>query len=117
MLLRRSCLFVGRPLGCTPAPLCSACLLQVKQIQDFKRSLPKEAKLVVCKNTLMRRAADEVAGWSELNVAAKVRSRLRGPAWVRGGWLGVWVGLQHTANSSAAWVSWSAWREAGGAAR
>lgn len=46
----------------------------MKQIQDFKRSLPKETKLVVCKNTLMRRAADSVEGWAELKQATKVRA-------------------------------------------
>lgn len=46
--------------------------MQVKQIQDFKRTLPGETKMVVCKNTLMKRAADAVEGWSELKPAAKV---------------------------------------------
>ncbi|GAB4820656.1 hypothetical protein N2152v2_007702 [Parachlorella kessleri] len=45
--------------------------LSVKQIQDFKRSLPKETKLIVCKNTLLKRAADEVEGWQDLKPAAK----------------------------------------------
>lgn len=45
--------------------------LTVKQIQDFKRTLPGETKMVVCKNTLMKRAADAVEGWSELKPAAK----------------------------------------------
>lgn len=53
-------------------------LLQVKQIQEFKRSLPKETKLIVCKNTLMKRAADSVEGWSELKGAAKVPRGVRG---------------------------------------
>ena len=46
--------------------------LTVKQMQDFRASLPKEgAKLLVCKNTLLRRAADEVEGWTDLKTAAK----------------------------------------------
>lgn len=46
--------------------------LTVKQIQEFRAALPKDgAKLLVCKNTLLRRAADEVEGWSELKGAAK----------------------------------------------
>ena len=55
------------PLGCM---MCA----QVKQIQDFKRSLPKETKLIVCKNTLLKRAADEVEGWQDLKPAAKVQN-------------------------------------------
>lgn len=45
--------------------------LTVKQMQDFRRSLPEGAKLIVCKNTLLKRAADSVEGWSELKTAAK----------------------------------------------
>ena len=46
--------------------------LSVKQMQQFREALPKEgAKLLVCKNTLLKRAADEVEGWSELKTAAK----------------------------------------------
>lgn len=46
--------------------------LTVKQMQEFRASLPQEgAKLLVCKNTLLRRAADEVEGWTELKSAAK----------------------------------------------
>lgn len=45
--------------------------LTVKQIQDFKRTLPKETKMVVCKNTLLKRAADSVEGWEDLKTAAK----------------------------------------------
>lgn len=45
--------------------------LTVKQVQDFKRTLPKDTKLIVCKNTLMRRAADAVEGWEELKPATK----------------------------------------------
>ena len=46
--------------------------LTVKQMQEFRKSLPKDgAKLLVCKNTLMRLAADRVEGWTELKPAAK----------------------------------------------
>lgn len=45
--------------------------LTVKQMQDFRKSLPKEAKMVVCKNTLLKIAADSVGGWEELKPAAK----------------------------------------------
>lgn len=46
--------------------------LTVKQMQELRASLPKEgAKLMVCKNTLLRRAADEVEGWADLKTAAK----------------------------------------------
>jgi large subunit ribosomal protein L10 len=41
-------------------------------MQGLRRSLPKEgAKILVCKNTLLRRAADTVDGWTELKPAAK----------------------------------------------
>ena len=45
--------------------------LTVKQLQDFRRSLPAESTMLVCKNTLMRRACEKVEGWSELSPAAK----------------------------------------------
>ena len=46
--------------------------LSVKQMQEFRAALPQEgAKLLVCKNTLLRRAADEVEGWADLKGAAK----------------------------------------------
>lgn len=46
--------------------------LTVKQMQQFRASLPKEgATLLVCKNTLLKRAADEVEGWTDLKTAAK----------------------------------------------
>lgn len=34
--------------------------LTVKEIQDFKRKLPADAKLIVAKNSLVKRAANEV---------------------------------------------------------
>ncbi|EFN58789.1 hypothetical protein CHLNCDRAFT_48119 [Chlorella variabilis] len=43
--------------------------LTVKQLQDFRRSLPASSKMLVCKNTLMRVACDKVEGWSELKPA------------------------------------------------
>lgn len=46
--------------------------LTVKQMQEFRSSLPKEgATFLVCKNTLLKRAADEVEGWENLKGAAK----------------------------------------------
>lgn len=46
--------------------------LTVKQIQGLRSVLPKDgAKLLVCKNTLLRRAADQVEGWAELKSSAK----------------------------------------------
>lgn len=42
-------------------------------MQDFRLSLPEDAKVVVCKNTLMRIAADRVEGWSDLKEATNVR--------------------------------------------
>jgi len=46
--------------------------LTVKQMQQFRRSLPAEgATLMVCKNTLMKNAADQVEGWENLKPAAK----------------------------------------------
>lgn len=46
--------------------------LTVKQMQQFRRSLPVEgATLLVCKNTLLKTAADKVDGWEELKPAAK----------------------------------------------
>lgn len=46
--------------------------LTVKQMQQFRRSLPTEgATLMVCKNTLVKNAADKVEGWEGLKPAAK----------------------------------------------
>lgn len=45
--------------------------LTVKQLQDFRRALPAQSKMLVCKNTLMRVACDKVEGWSELKPATK----------------------------------------------
>lgn len=46
--------------------------LQVKEMQDFRLALPADAKIVVCKNTLMKIAADKVEGWSDLKQASQV---------------------------------------------
>lgn len=40
---------------------------KVKTISEFRRELPEGSELVVCKNTLMNRAASEVEGWSSLS--------------------------------------------------
>lgn len=45
--------------------------LTVKQMQQFRRSLPEDSTLLVVKNTLVRRAAENVEGWSNLSTAAK----------------------------------------------
>lgn len=45
--------------------------LTVKQIQEFRRSLPADSKMLVCKNTLMRVAIDRTDGWEELKPATK----------------------------------------------
>ena len=41
-------------------------------MQEFRHSLPADTKVVVCKNTLMRIAADKVDGWSDLKKATNV---------------------------------------------
>jgi len=43
--------------------------ISVKDMQEFRHSLPADTKVVVCKNTLMRIAADKVDGWSDLKKA------------------------------------------------
>jgi large subunit ribosomal protein L10 len=46
--------------------------LTVKQMQPLRKALPTEgAKLLVCKNSLLKRAAEEIPGWEELKGAAK----------------------------------------------
>lgn len=46
--------------------------LSVKKMQELRSCLPKDgAKLLVCKNTLLKRAADEVEGWGDLKPVAK----------------------------------------------
>ena len=42
-------------------------------MQDFRRSLPQQSRLIVCKNTLLKQAVDKSGnGFSELSQAAKV---------------------------------------------
>ena len=44
-------------------------------MQDFRRSLPEQSRLIVCKNTLLKQAVDKAGnGFSELSQAAKVRA-------------------------------------------
>eukprot|EP00887_Chlorella_sp_A99_P001382 scaffold8.g1382.t1 len=45
--------------------------LSVKQLQEFRRMLPKDTTLLVVKNTLLKLAAERVEGWGELKAAAK----------------------------------------------
>ena len=50
-------------------------LAQVKEMQEFRRSLPEQTRLIVCKNTLLKQAVDRApgSGFSELSQAAKAR--------------------------------------------
>lgn len=43
--------------------------LSVKQQQQFRSGFPESTKIIVCKNTLLRIAADKVEGWSDLKQA------------------------------------------------
>jgi len=45
--------------------------LSVKTMTDFRRSLPEGTKTYVCKNTLLKVAADKVPGWTSLKESAK----------------------------------------------
>lgn len=69
-----------------PVRLCFSnrfrCLLQVKEFQDFRRSLPEQSKIIVCKNTLMAIAADKVEGFSPLKEALAVSAI---SAWIEKG--------------------------------
>ena len=47
--------------------------LQVKTMTDFRRSLPEGTKTYVCKNTLLKVAADKVPGWTSLKESAQVQ--------------------------------------------
>jgi large subunit ribosomal protein L10 len=51
--------------------------VSVKEFQDFRRSLPEQSKVIVCKNTLMAIAADKVEGFSPLKTALQEEN-----AWV-----------------------------------
>ncbi len=49
-------------------------------MQDFRRSLPEQSRLIVCKNTLLKQAVDKAgSGFSELSQAAKVRAAATSP--------------------------------------
>lgn len=52
-------------------------LLQVKDVDSLRQALPEGSAFVVCKNTLMRIAADQAgaAGWDVLKPAAEVSTR------------------------------------------
>lgn len=45
--------------------------LNVKTMTDFRRSLPEGTKTYVCKNTLLKVAADKVQGWEAIKESAK----------------------------------------------
>lgn len=45
--------------------------LTVAELQEFRRALPEDAKLIVSKNSLIKIAAKEVEGWSGLAETAK----------------------------------------------
>ncbi len=49
--------------------------LQVKDVDSLRQALPEGSAFVVCKNTLMRIAADQAgaAGWDVLKPATEVR--------------------------------------------
>ena len=50
------------------------CLLpQVKEFQDFRRSLPQESQVIVCKNSLMKKATERVERFLPLDTALAVR--------------------------------------------
>lgn len=49
--------------------------LQVPTVQKFRKGLPENASMVICKNTLMKVAVNEVQGWSALGEAACKASR------------------------------------------
>ena len=50
--------------------------LQVKQMEELRGSIPPDhASIYVCKNSLMKIAADQVDGWSSLRPIAKVPIR------------------------------------------
>ena len=42
---------------------------------DFRRSLPEGTKTYVCKNTLLKVAADKVPGWEAIKDSAKVHAK------------------------------------------
>ena len=50
----------------------------MKEFQDFRRSLPQESQVIVCKNSLMKKATERVERFLPLDTALAVR----GGAWV-----------------------------------
>ena len=46
-------------------------LLSVKRMMEFRRAMAADTQVIVCKNTLMRRAAEETEGWESLASATK----------------------------------------------
>ena len=56
---------------CVICKMCKSHLLQVKQMTSFRQTLPAGAKTYVCKNTLLRVAAEK-QGWQTLIPATKV---------------------------------------------
>ena len=80
--------------------------VQVKDMQDFRRSLPDKTRLIVCKNTLLKQAVDKApnSAFSELGQAAQARfgptdcsSCTRLPFCRPGGHDGDVVGVMHVA--------------------
>ena len=45
----------------------------VKQLEGVRRALPPGAKLIVCKNKLMKKAAERAGDWAAIDPAAKAR--------------------------------------------
>ena len=49
---------------------------QVKQMEELRGAIPHEhASIYVCKNSLLKIAADQVDGWSSLRPVAKVSNQ------------------------------------------
>jgi Ribosomal protein L10 len=59
---------------------CGWLLSQVKEFQDFRRSLPQESQVIVCKNSLMKKATERVERFLPLDTALAVRGRCLGAA-------------------------------------
>jgi Ribosomal protein L10 len=55
---------------CRPYPFAA----QVKEFQDFRRSLPQDSQIIVCKNTLMKKATERVERFLPLDTALAVRA-------------------------------------------
>ena len=53
---------------------------QVKEFQDFRRSLPEESQIIVCKNSLMKKATERVERFLPLDTALAVRAGAWAPA-------------------------------------